>query len=219
MWYRMDRYRATLKGTWKDEPKPAAGQVFDLGSHLIDQTLTLFGRPNRIFANIQNVRQLGSSGVDDSFTILFMYDAGRVSKHPFEVTLKASILSVRSSQGRYVLRGTKGTYIKHGVDNQEDTLKAIKAPAEILAAGFGQEPGEAWGTLEYLGTEGEAVKKAKWESKAPGGYVNLFRNLAGAIRNGDELAVKWAQAAEVIEMIELSHQSSKERTVVEVPQL
>jgi predicted dehydrogenase len=64
--YSMDRYRNALKGTWKDEARPAAGQMFDLGSHLIDQTLTLFGRPASVTAIAENVRGAGSPDVDDS---------------------------------------------------------------------------------------------------------------------------------------------------------
>ena len=63
---RFDRYRTALKGTWKDEPLPAAGQVYDLGSHLIDQALVLFGRPESLTAFSQNVRGIGHPDVDDS---------------------------------------------------------------------------------------------------------------------------------------------------------
>lgn len=55
-----------MKGTWKDEPLPAAGQTYDLGAHLIDQALTLFGRPEKLTAFIQNTRGVGSPEVDDS---------------------------------------------------------------------------------------------------------------------------------------------------------
>lgn len=61
-----DRYRKGLKGTWKDQALPAAGLTFDLGSHLIDQALCLFGRPSRITAFIQNLRGMGNPEVDDS---------------------------------------------------------------------------------------------------------------------------------------------------------
>lgn len=61
-----DRYRAALKGTWKDEAGPACGQTYDLGSHLIDQTLVLFGRPKSITALIENARNIGDPDVDDS---------------------------------------------------------------------------------------------------------------------------------------------------------
>jgi predicted dehydrogenase len=62
----LDRYRAALKGTWKDEAGPACGQTYDLGSHLIDQTLVLFGRPKSITAFVENARNIGDPDVDDS---------------------------------------------------------------------------------------------------------------------------------------------------------
>ena len=63
---RIDRYRAGLKGTWKDEPLPTAGQTYDLGVHLIDQALVLFGRPESLTAFKQNIRGVGHPDVDDS---------------------------------------------------------------------------------------------------------------------------------------------------------
>lgn len=61
-----DRYRTALKGTWKDEAGPASGQTYDLGPHLIDQALVLFGRPKSITAFIENTRNIGNLDVDDS---------------------------------------------------------------------------------------------------------------------------------------------------------
>ncbi len=65
-----DRYRPTVKGTWKDEALPAAGLTFDLGAHLLDQALALFGRPQRLTAFIQNLRGIGNPEVDDSVSDL-----------------------------------------------------------------------------------------------------------------------------------------------------
>lgn len=61
-----DRFRTALKGTWKDLPLPANGQTYDLGAHLIDQSLVLFGRPARISAQIENLRGLGTPELDDT---------------------------------------------------------------------------------------------------------------------------------------------------------
>lgn len=65
-----DRYRRELKGTWKDQPLPASGQTYDLGAHLIDQTLALFGRPHKITGFIQNIRGNGNINVDDTVSPL-----------------------------------------------------------------------------------------------------------------------------------------------------
>ena len=61
----IDRYRVDLKGSWKDKVRPAAGLTYDIGAHLIDQSLALFGRPDKITAFIENIRGLGNPEVDD----------------------------------------------------------------------------------------------------------------------------------------------------------
>lgn len=70
---RHDRYRTFLKGTWKDHPAPANGLTYDLGSHLIDQSLVLFGRPTKLTAMIENVRGIGSKDVDDNVRVLAFF--------------------------------------------------------------------------------------------------------------------------------------------------
>ncbi|EEB97467.1 hypothetical protein MPER_03211, partial [Moniliophthora perniciosa FA553] len=217
-----DRYRTSLKGTWKDEPLPAAGQLFDLGSHLIDQTLALFGRPSKITAFIQNSRGVGSQNVEDTFTVFMHYPAGSVRLYPLTAILRGHILSVKSPQLRYIVKGTKGTYTKFGVDVQEDQLKAISSPKEIFGDGYGQEPESLWGTLENIESDEVTYslsRFSRWPSNDAGCYVDLFRNLAAAIREGTEQAVKWSDATAVIEMIELAHKSAAEGRTIEVPQI
>jgi predicted dehydrogenase len=211
-----DRYRTALKGTWKDEAGPASGQTYDLGSHLIDQALALFGRPKSITAFIENTRNIGDPDVDDSFTIILRYPSGTVSPQPFMAILRAHVLSVRSLQLRFKVRGTRGTFIKYGLDTQEAQLRVLSTPNDIFAADFGTEPTEIWGTLENTGADG-SVDKSTWPSIEQGGYVNLFRNLAAVIRDGAEQDIKWEESVSVIEMVELAHQSSKERRTLEVP--
>ncbi|KAF9263540.1 NAD(P)-binding protein [Marasmius fiardii PR-910] len=213
-----DRYRSTLKGTWKDEPSPAAGQLFDLGAHLIDQTLTLFGRPSKVTAFTQNTRGIGSPEVEDTFTVHLQYPAGPALRYPLTAILRSHILSVRSPQLRYIVKGAKGTYSKYGVDIQEGQLKAISGPTDIFSNTYGLEPESMWGELENIGADEVTVKKSKWPSAEAGCYIELFKNLADAIRNGAELAVKWSEATAVIEMIELAHKSAKGGATIQVPQ-
>ncbi|KAI0921382.1 hypothetical protein AcW2_006375 [Taiwanofungus camphoratus] len=218
---RFDRYRNSLKNTWKDLPLPANGQTYDLGAHLIDQALVLFGRPTKITAVIENVRGIGSKEVDDSFTILLHYPprpaTSGLQPTSFTAILRGHILSVRSQQVRYVVRGLNGTYTKFGVDVQEDQLKVIPAPVEIVqSATYGQEPEAIWGTLENLTPSGEVVKST-WPSTEKGDYAGLFVDLAATIREGKEQAVKWEESAQVIELIELAHKSAKEERTLVVP--
>ncbi|KAL4241475.1 Gfo/Idh/MocA family oxidoreductase [Abortiporus biennis] len=224
---RFDRFRSSLKGTWKDLPLPANGLVYDLAAHTIDQALVLFGRPSKITAFVENLRGIGHEEVDDNFTITLHYpslskpnDTG-VKPTSFTVILRGSPLSVHTPQLRYIARGTKGTYTKYGVDPQEDQLKVIKSPSEVVDPNnveYGQEPESLFGILEnFDGTSETEIVKSIWPSSAKGDYVNLFRDLAAAIREGKEPAVKWQESAEVIELIQLAHQSAKEERTLVVP--
>lgn len=87
------------------------------------------------------------------------YPAGRPSKHPLTVILRGHILSVREFQTRYVVRGTKGTYTKQGVDVQEDQLKVIPSPSAIFETKYGLEPEHLWGKLENLQSDQTSVSK------------------------------------------------------------
>ncbi|KAI0701927.1 oxidoreductase [Cytidiella melzeri] len=221
---RYDRYRTTLKGNWKEQPLPASGLTYDLASHTIDQALVLFGRPTRITAHIQNLRGVGHVDVDDNFSIFMHYppltpldpSPSGIKPTSFTVILRGSMLSVKSSQVRYVVRGTTGTYRKYGVDVQEAQLKAIVSPSDIFSdATYGQEPETLFGTVENI--EGDSVVQSIWPSKAKGDYGALFRDVASVIRDGTPQAVKWEESANVIEIIELALQSSKEGRTLEVP--
>ncbi|GBE79346.1 Uncharacterized oxidoreductase [Sparassis crispa] len=218
---RFDRYRASLKNTWKDLPLPANGLTYDLGAHLIDQVLLLFGRPAKLTAIIENIRGLGHPEVDDCFTILMHYPPRPATSdlHPtsFTAILRGHILSVRAPQVRYVVRGTTGTFVKFGVDVQEDQLRVMQSPSEIVASTtYGLEPKTIWGTVENLAPSGDVVKST-WPSLESGSYSGLFVNLAEVIREDKEQAVKWVESAEVIEMIELAYKSAKEERTLVVP--
>jgi len=204
-----DRYSPSKKGTWKDDRLPGNGIVFDLGAHLIDQALQLFGRPSKVTAFTDHVRGLGDGALDDRFTITFHY-----STKPVQVILKGTLLSVRSKQIRYIVRGNKGTFTKYGVDPQEDQ---IKAGMKIGDPKLGVDPEELHGVLEVLGSDGAV--QSKNISSLQGDYLSLYRNVADAIRSASELNVKWIEAAQVIEMIGLAYKSASQRSTVEVPPL
>jgi len=212
-----DRYRKGLKGTWMDQPLPAGGSTYNLGSHLIDQALILFGRPSRLTAFIQNSRQIGNMNVDDSFTIHMHYDAGPKRAYPLLVISRSHTLSVRSQQIRFIVRGTKGTYLKNGMDVQESQLRVLSSPNAVLEKEFGVEPDYLWGTIERIEADDLAVTKLDWPSVEAGAWIELFRNLGDAIRKGADLEVKWDEATAVIEMIELAHESSRKGITVQVP--
>jgi hypothetical protein len=91
---------------------------------------------------------------------LLHYDRTPVRPYPLTATLRATTLSVRSPQLRYLVKGTKGTFIKYGLDVQEDQLKQISAPSAILAQSFGKEPESIWGTLELVSEDETDTNKS-----------------------------------------------------------
>ena len=88
------------------------------------------------------------------------YAVGPSRKYPLTANLRAHILSVRSPQPRYTVRGTKGTYTKFGVDVQEDQLKAMASPSGVFDDGFGRESQALWGTVENIEADQVSVRKA-----------------------------------------------------------
>lgn len=196
-----DRFLSSVvTNTWKEESGPGSGTLYNLGSHMIDQALVLFGKPKAISADIDSHRP--GSKIDDYYDIKLYYS-------DFKVILKASLL-VREPGPRYVLHGTSGSFVKYGIDPQEDALKAGSLPS---TSEWGKEPSSEWGILN---TEINGLTiKGKVESLA-GNYGLFYDNVYEAIREGAELKVKPEEAAMVIHLIELALQSSKEGRKVSV---
>ncbi len=195
-----DRYRNYIPDSWKENPDFHSGTLYNLGSHLIDQALVLFGMPEAIFADVRVVRT--GARVDDSFDIKMYYP-------DIKVTLKAGYL-VREAGPRYMLHGTEGSYIKYGLDPQEDLLKNGKVPQD---SSWGEEPESDWGIL-HTTMKGKEFRK-KYKSIA-GNYSDFYSNIYDVIRNGNELIVKPEQALDVIRIIETAYLSSKKREVIKM---
>ncbi|MBJ6117856.1 oxidoreductase [Pontibacter sp. BT310] len=196
-----DRFRNEIKpDTWKEENLPGAGILYDLGAHLIDQALVLFGEPQQVYANIKTQRS--GSQIPDYFEVVLFY-------HKLKVILKAGML-VREAGPHFILHGTKGSFIKYGMDVQEANLKGGSFPT-ASSANWGQEPEELWGTVnrELNGLH----FKGKIESKT-GDYSGLYQNVYHAIVGQEELAVKPEQARNTIRIIELAMQSSQEKRTI-----
>lgn len=197
---RFDRFRPALKaGAWREQAIPGAGVLFDLGSHLIDQAIVLFGRPQGIYADLRLQRD-GAVAVD-SFEVRLEYSALRV-------TLKAGSLVCEPSP-RFVLYGTQGAYIKFDLDPQEEALKQGGSPVQL---NWGAEPQEAWGTVTQC--DGQMVR-AKYPT-LPGCYPEYYTNVYRAITQKGELAVKPDEAREVIRLIELAQQSALEKRMIPI---
>ncbi|HEY4876294.1 MAG TPA: oxidoreductase [Puia sp.] len=194
-----DRYRAEARpNAWREKDKPGSGILFDLGSHLIDQALILFGIPKTITADIR--RQRPHSIVDDYFDIRLDYG--------FTKIILESGMLVREPGPRFMIHGTIGSYIKSGEDPQEALLKAGLMPN---IPKWGEEPEENWGILHTL-IDGKEVR-IKYPT-LPGNYGFYYLDLYETIRNDAELKVKPVHAFNTIRIIELAFESSRKKCTI-----
>jgi predicted dehydrogenase len=194
-----DRYRNFIQAdTWKEEKKRGTGSLYNLGPHLIDQALVLFGSPHAVYADLQIQREGGK--VIDYFELMLYYKG-------LKVTLKSSYL-VREPGPRYILHGNEGSFIKYGGDTQEAHLKSGGSP---LAENYGQEPESFWGTLNTQLKDLHVKGRIETEK---GSYLGYYDNIYSVIREKSELIVKPQQALQTIEIIEAAIQSNEEGRVV-----
>jgi len=122
--------------SWKAKVMPASGAIYDLGTHLLDQAVHLFGLPQRVTGFVGSQRENNPSGFADSFTVLFHYDSGLL------VTAKAGVVSPEEKQLRFWVRGVKGSFKKYHLDIQEDQLKEGILPGD---SAYGLEPSDRYG--------------------------------------------------------------------------
>jgi predicted dehydrogenase len=199
--FHFDRYKEELSPKQhKEIPIPGTGCLYDLGSHLIDQALQLFGMPQALFADIAAMRPV--SKVDDYFELLLYYPAHRVR-------IKSSY-QVREALPGYVIHGSKGSFIKPKTDMQEAQLQAGMLPTEN---GYGTEP-EAERGLLHTETEGKISRE--YISSFKGNYTDYYEGIYQAIRNRQPLPVTAEDGMKVIKIIEAAFQSSKERRVIDL---
>ncbi len=197
--FHFDRYKIELNvKQHKEMPGGGTGALYDLGSHLIDQALQLFGSPNAVFADIRNVRP--QSQVDDYFELLLYYPSLRVR-------LRSSYL-VREALPGYILHGTKGSFIKHKTDVQENALQAGRKPNE---QGWGEEPDAERGLL-HTEADGKMIKEHIPSLK--GNYRAFYDGVYEAIRNGAAPPVSAEEGLNVIRIIEAAIESNQQKKVV-----
>lgn len=189
-----DRFRPVLRENWREQDVPGNGVTYDLGAHLIDQVVLLFGLPKAIQADIR--KQRTGTIADDYFDISLDYGY-------FKARVTAGIL-VNASTPKFLLLGKKGSYQKFGLDVQEAAFKAGKRPE---GEDWGVEPVDKYGML-YLEDE------TKPFPTKPGDYRLFYENIASAIHEGDDLLVKVSEASSILKVIEASFLSSKEKRQV-----
>ena len=191
-----DRFRPQLRTRWREQPGLGGGLWFDLGSHLLDQALQLFGWPQAIHLDMASLRD--GSVTDDWWHAQLRYDGLRVSLH-------ASAL-VAASERRFAVHGTRGSYVKHGLDTQEDALKAGAQPQWPPQAGWGVDAQQS----VLTGLVGDQLVARDWPV-LPGNYGAYYAGLRDAILGLAPNPVTAQQAMDVMALIELGLQSANQR--------
>ena len=196
-----DRYSEALSPKLhKEAPGPGAGILFDLGPHLIDQALLLFGMPDALFADLAIMRS--QSKVDDYFELLLFYPGMRVR-------LKAGCL-VRESVPAYIIHGHQGSFIKPRADIQEEILKAGQIPG---TDNWGTEPESGQGILHTL-VNGEIIRQKVISLR--GNYQTYYDLLYRALTANEPPPVSSVEGRNIIYIIENALESFSVKRIVEL---
>lgn len=190
-----DRYRPNLKGYWKEKAELGGGNLYDLGAHLVDQALQLFGEPDAVDADVQIQREGAEN--DDYFRLEFKY-----TKQPqLQVILTAGMM-VKDLGPKYIIEGSKGKFEKYGEDIQEPQLREGKRPGD---SGFGCEPESTYGS--FMSVDGGVAQVIPSKT---GTYEVYYNNIAAAIRSGEKLLVN---PSEVVPQIRILEEAKKTERV------
>ncbi|MFT3741152.1 MAG: oxidoreductase [Gammaproteobacteria bacterium] len=187
---RFERYRPVTSGKWREQDLPGSGKLYDLGSHLIDQALCLFGWPLSIYAEIASLRP--NAKTDDYFHILLDYPQLKVVLHSSQL--------VKEPGPRFTVHGSKGSFLKYGFDPQEKFLSLNhKLVPEILQPALDN-------TLIITG------ETSQTSHLAGGRYQSYYEEIYQAlITPGKAPPVTATQALQTIQLIELAIQSDQRR--------
>ncbi len=193
---RFDRFRPEVRDRWREKATLGGGIWYDLGPHLLDQACELFGMPHAILLEL-GARRDGAK-VDDDFLALLDYE-------DFRVSLSAGTL-VAEPTPRFRLHGTQGSFVKYGLDPQEDRLKA------------GETPTPQWGEDRHHGTltlregEGETAPLVRSELPTlPGDYLAYYQGIVAAIRDKAPLPVSVDDALRSMALLEAGLDSHRQR--------
>ncbi|MDE3183617.1 MAG: Gfo/Idh/MocA family oxidoreductase [Bacteroidota bacterium] len=198
---RYDRFRNFLRpNAWREEEAPGTGILYDLGSHLIDQVQILFGLPEAVSADLR-IQRKGAKAIDN-FEVIMHYPGIKAS-------IKGGML-VREPLPRFILLGNDGSFVKYGMDVQEEALKA--GFTSLTKNNWGIEPPDIWGTINTELNGQHFIGKIESEK---GDYAAYYLNVYHTILGKEDLIVTPLQARNTIRILELAMQSEKEKRTID----
>ncbi|MGE0446541.1 MAG: oxidoreductase [Vicinamibacterales bacterium] len=189
---RFDRFRPVVQDRWRERAGAGSGTWMDLGSHLVDQALVLFGEPDAIAADLASQR---SGPAVDYFHVTLRYGTTRV-------LLRGSSLAAAPG-ARFAVFGTRASYVKFGLDTQEAALVAGRRPGE---PGWGVDPHP--GELTEPGPDGSTTRQVP---NLAGDYRMFYAGLRDALQHGASPPVTMAEARRVVHILECAVRSSEQR--------
>ncbi|QDQ11746.1 Gfo/Idh/MocA family oxidoreductase [Streptomyces spectabilis] len=203
---RFERWRPQPKGGWREsgDPEEIGGLLYDLGSHVVDQALVLFGPAARVYAEA-DVRRPGARADDDTF--IAITHAGGVRSHLY-VSATAAQLGPR-----FRVLGSAAGYVKYGLDPQEAALREGRRPGDGDAEGpWGAEPECMWGRVGS--GESPLTGGGRPEPTLPGDYPAYYAAVAAALRGEGDNPVTAHEAAAALDVLEAAHRSARDGVAV-----
>jgi predicted dehydrogenase len=197
---RFDRWRPVVpRGAWKENPDPAAagGILLDLGSHLVDQAIVLFGPIRSVYAEL-DTRRPGAQVEDDVF--LALTHGSGVRSHVWASTLAGQLAP------RFRLLGDAAAYVSWGLDPQEDALRSGGKPG---SPGWGERPADQWGTLG-------AADAARPYRTMPGEWTRFYAGVVAALTTGAPLPVDPRDAVRALTVLDAARRSSAAGLVIDL---
>ena len=193
-----DRYRPVVRNRWREQAGVGSGIWYDLAPHLIDQVLNLFGQPTTITVDLAQLRT--GAQATDYFHAVLSYPRRRIVLH--------GTLLAAAESARYIVHGTDGSYVKFGLDPQEDRLKA---GARLPQANWGQDTRD--GTLTLA--QGDKLEQSK-QPTIPGNYPAYYAGIRDALKGTGENPVTAKDAIVVMELIEAGIASAQQHATLDV---
>ena len=201
---RFDRFRTEASGKdHKENPKlEGSGSLHDLGSHLIDQAIQLFGFPEKMFADVFSMK--GSAFANDYFELLFYY------KNDLRVRIKSSVFS-KEAHYAYIIHGENGSFLQERTDTQESELVSGAIP--IYGKDWTKPVSEPDGILNYLNENSETERILT--TSDPGNYMNYYQEIYEHIVFGGSLPSPGTEIVQNMKIIEAALESSAKGRIVE----